>query len=189
METRRKKVERKPLKKSTRFDVFRRDTFTCQYCGATPPGAVLEIDHVVALANGGSDDIDNLLTACLECNRGKGVKSLAEVPPSISEKQAIAEEREKQLREYQRLQRKIRKRAEIDLVTVEAAFQEMFPESMFSDSFRVSMRTNFLPRLEAHEMADDMRRACWKTKRAEAALKYFCGICWGKLRERGLHHA
>ena len=57
-----------------RFLTFRRDNFTCQYCGRTPPEAVLECDHVVARANGGRDDLDNLITACRTCNIGKGVQ-------------------------------------------------------------------------------------------------------------------
>ncbi len=34
--------ERKPLSKKMRFDVFKRDGFQCQYCGAMPPNIVLE---------------------------------------------------------------------------------------------------------------------------------------------------
>lgn len=67
-----KKRERIP--QGVRFDVFRRDNFACVYCGAQSPAAVLECDHKVAVANGGSDAIDNLVTACFDCNRGKGVK-------------------------------------------------------------------------------------------------------------------
>jgi len=64
---------RKPISKSMRFSVLRRDGFACRYCGATPPDVVLHLDHVLAVANGGENSEDNLVTACLPCNLGKGV--------------------------------------------------------------------------------------------------------------------
>lgn len=64
---------RKPISKSLRFSVLRRDDFTCRYCGAKPPDVVLHLDHVLAVANGGENVFDNLVTACLPCNLGKGV--------------------------------------------------------------------------------------------------------------------
>lgn len=66
-------ASRAPIKKSVRFAVLLRDGFKCRYCGAEPPDVVLHLDHVVAVANGGTNDIGNLVTACLPCNIGKGV--------------------------------------------------------------------------------------------------------------------
>lgn len=57
-----------------RFDVFRRDNFCCRYCGRSSPSVTLEVDHVVAVSNGGTDEIGNLVTACIDCNRGKSAK-------------------------------------------------------------------------------------------------------------------
>lgn len=54
-----------------RFAVLERDGFTCQYCGARPPAVVIEVDHVHPVSKGGTDDQDNLVTACYECNHGK----------------------------------------------------------------------------------------------------------------------
>jgi hypothetical protein len=57
---------------SMRFEVFKRDNFTCQYCGRTPQdGAKLVADHKLAVANGGLTEISNLITSCFECNAGK----------------------------------------------------------------------------------------------------------------------
>ena len=71
----------------TRFEVFKRDRFTCSYCGNHPPDVLLEVDHVVPRAAGGSDDIDNLVTACWDCNRGKSDRLLDEGDrPTISAK-------------------------------------------------------------------------------------------------------
>lgn len=53
--------------------VFDRDRFTCQYCGRTPTrdGVVLHVDHKIPLNEGGSYELENLITACAECNLGK----------------------------------------------------------------------------------------------------------------------
>jgi excisionase family DNA binding protein len=61
-----------------RFQVLQRDNFTCQYCGATPPGAVLHVDHKVPVVMGGTNDTGNLITACSDCNLGKAHMPLAD---------------------------------------------------------------------------------------------------------------
>lgn len=60
-----------PVSKKLRFEVFKRDSFTCQYCGQKAPDVVLEVDHIEPLSEGGETDILNLITACKSCNRGK----------------------------------------------------------------------------------------------------------------------
>lgn len=60
---------RKNIPNYIRFQVFKRDKFTCQYCGRS--GVELEVDHIKPIAHGGTNDIDNLITACKACNRGK----------------------------------------------------------------------------------------------------------------------
>lgn len=59
------------LSPKKRFYILERDGFACRYCGRTPPEAHLEVDHVIPKLSGGSDEFDNLVTACFECNRGK----------------------------------------------------------------------------------------------------------------------
>lgn len=60
-----------------RFDVFNRDGFRCRYCGRGPAqGVYLEADHVIPRSAGGPDTLDNLVTACWDCNRGKSDKPL-----------------------------------------------------------------------------------------------------------------
>ena len=55
-----------------RFQVLNRDNFTCQYCGRKAPDVVLEVDHINPTSNNGMADMNNLVTACHECNIGKG---------------------------------------------------------------------------------------------------------------------
>lgn len=92
---------RKALSKKLRFTVFARDGFACQYCGRTPPAVILEPDHVVPVVAGGLDTEENLITACFDCNRGKG-KDPARQPkrPAVPERTAEIREGEEQLAAY-----------------------------------------------------------------------------------------
>lgn len=68
-------AERK-IPKGRKFEVFERDDFRCQWCGATRDnGAELTLDHIIPLAagidNGGTNEMDNLQTLCKECNENK----------------------------------------------------------------------------------------------------------------------
>ena len=54
-----------------RFTVFRRDSYSCQYCGRRAPEFQLHVDHIVPWSRGGKTEIANLRTACSECNLGK----------------------------------------------------------------------------------------------------------------------
>ena len=70
--------ERKAISKKLRFEVFKRDNFTCQYCGRMAPDVILEVDHINPVKNGGDNNIMNLITSCFDCNRGKGKRTLKE---------------------------------------------------------------------------------------------------------------
>ncbi|HOF42054.1 MAG TPA: HNH endonuclease signature motif containing protein [Candidatus Hydrogenedentes bacterium] len=70
------RVERQPIPKKLRFDVFKRDSFKCQYCGASAPDVLLHVDHIKPVAAGGTNDITNLITSCASCNLGKRDKPL-----------------------------------------------------------------------------------------------------------------
>lgn len=74
-------IERQAVSKGARFDIFRRDGFTCQYCGQSPPDVVLELDHIHPVSRGGTNDEMNLVTSCAACNRGKSDKVLGERMP------------------------------------------------------------------------------------------------------------
>lgn len=90
-------AERKKLSKKIRFDVFKRDSFRCQYCGRSAPDVILEVDHIVPVAEGGKNDILNLITSCRDCNRGKGKHVLTEneiIKKQKEELDALNERRE-----------------------------------------------------------------------------------------------
>lgn len=60
----------------SRRNLYRRDRFTCQYCGAAPGSAELSIDHVVPRARGGRTSWTNCVLACVACNKRKGCRSV-----------------------------------------------------------------------------------------------------------------
>lgn len=55
----------------SRRNVFKRDHYTCQYCGGQPGGAELTIDHVVPRSQGGVSSWENCVLACMACNKRK----------------------------------------------------------------------------------------------------------------------
>lgn len=73
---------RKPISASIRWSIFARDGFCCRYCGAQAgqDGVELAVDHVVSVADGGDNSVNNLVTACRQCNGGKSARSLNEIP-------------------------------------------------------------------------------------------------------------
>ncbi len=66
------------ISKRVRFEVFKQDSFTCQYCGKSAPDAVLHVDHIEPRSKGGTDDLLNLITSCEACNLGKSDKRLSD---------------------------------------------------------------------------------------------------------------
>ena len=67
------KRKRETIGDKLRFEVFSKCGFRCYHCGRSPKEdkIKLEIDHLVPHSKGGSDDIENLVTACRRCNSGK----------------------------------------------------------------------------------------------------------------------
>lgn len=176
------KLEREPVSKKKRFDVFKRDMFCCQYCGRVPPAIILEVDHILPVASGGKSSIDNLLTACFDCNRGKGAAPLTAVPQTVSEKAALVAEKLEQVKAFDRLIKATRRHEEKLIDEVESAFQMYFDGYSFNPKFRQSIRS-FLQKIPAHQLVDYMHLACGRIGRRDDSIKYFCGICWKTIKE------
>lgn len=174
---------RKPMSKKLRFDVFKRDGFQCQYCGRTPPAVVLEPDHIHPVAKGGKNDIDNLVTACFDCNRGKSAFLLSAIPQSINEKAEILKERESQLKAYQKLLRSKNSRLETEIDQVSDIYSVFVPGYVLNGSARITVRL-FIDKLGVSIVEESMRIAGSRWKyRNNKIFKYFCGICWNRIRE------
>lgn len=67
--------EREKMTPTLRYAVIRRDAYRCRCCGfAVQDGAHLHVDHIVAIANGGTTEMCNLQTLCTVCNIGKAAQ-------------------------------------------------------------------------------------------------------------------
>ena len=71
----------RPRVRLTRREVFLRDQFTCQYCGARTKE--LTLDHVVPKHRGGRHQWENLVSACQSCNHRKGGKTIEEAKMAL----------------------------------------------------------------------------------------------------------
>lgn len=173
--------KRKVLSKKVRFEIFKRDSFTCQYCGAHPPQAVLVLDHIVPFADGGACDQDNLVTACETCNQGKGARSLDQVPSTLAEKAKEVAEREAQLRGFHEVMERRRERIEEDAWKVAEVFTDKFGDDGIRRDWLQSIRY-FNEQLGLYEVLDAMQIAVSKTYRERRCFLYFCGICWNRIK-------
>ena len=70
-------MERKPA--FTRFNVFLRDQWKCQYCATDHKTHELTFDHVIPRSRGGRTEWENIVAACRDCNTVKGSKMPHEV--------------------------------------------------------------------------------------------------------------
>lgn len=168
------------LSKSVRFEVFKRDLFTCQYCGSTPPKVVLEVDHIEPVALGGGDDEGNLITACFDCNRGKAARDLNVAPEPLNERAARMLEAEEQLAGYRDIMRQVEARRESDVWEV---IEALFGVTTTTNA-RFGSVQQFLKKLDLFEVkeAAQIARAA-KPYSEPQRFKYFCGVCWNKIRD------
>jgi 5-methylcytosine-specific restriction endonuclease McrA len=62
----------------TRANIYKRDHYTCQYCGSRPGTEELTIDHITPRSKGGKTEWTNCVLACWKCNSKKANKTVAE---------------------------------------------------------------------------------------------------------------
>ncbi|MCK9350869.1 MAG: HNH endonuclease [Clostridiales bacterium] len=178
--------KRKGLSKKVRFEVFKRDSFKCAYCGKSPPAVTLEVDHIVPVADGGENDMSNLITSCHDCNSGKGAVPLSRVPQQLSDNFAELKEHEDQIREYRKFIKGVNRRAAKDVADISAIFSETFTDKDLSQKFKKVSLKKFLELLPKHEVEDAMEIATSvRPDDPENAVKYFCGVCWKKIKANG----
>lgn len=152
--------KREAISKSTRFEVFKRDSFTCQYCGASAPAVILNLDHIMAVSKGGTSDVTNLITACFGCNSGKSDRKL-------SDDTALAKKK-RQLDQLQARREQLEMIAEwqIGLVDLDAqalelvcdAWRNIAPGYFLNDIGRHGLKKT-LARYGLAEVIESMRRS------------------------------
>lgn len=180
------------ISKALRFQVLRRDDHTCQYCGGKPPDVALEVDHVLPSALGGSDQADNLITACATCNGGKG-----STPPDAERLEDVSRYNQEFAAEMARLAAADQHRADdsgdvawflsewtsyrITGWLIPGRSNEVPLPARWADSVRVWLARG----LASDDVSYAIRRAMEKSEvDPPDVFRYMAGICWRILRER-----
>ena len=169
------------ISKRTRFEVLRRDNYTCRYCRSTE--SELTLDHVTPVALGGTDEITNLVAACKDCNAGKASTGLeAEKVADISEDalrwaRAMAEAAAE--REGVMMPNDLLGEFHETWTSIGHADLPQGWESSVARFAENGMTANLLKSAAVSALTRD-HIAPWHK------FRYFCGICWkviGELRE------
>lgn len=164
------------VSKRLRFEILRRDNYTCRYCGASAPDVTLTVDHVVAVALGGHDHADNLVAACKDCNAGKSA--------TAADSSIVEDVREDALRHAEMVQNAYR-------VLVERIGLRQDYQLQFTDAYEYQPPPGWEDTLRRwHAMAvpielvtDAAARASGSTIpfRGDGRFRYLCGIVWNQI--------
>lgn len=181
-------TKRKALTQKIRFEVFKRDGFTCQYCGAKSPEVTLEVDHIIPVSEGGSNDILNLVTACFNCNRGKSNTKLSD-DTIVQKRRKQAEETQKRIEQIKMLakwEEELIKESEVQIDTLEKLFMSYYPEHSFSQHYTRTLKKwinqfGYLEVYSALKIALDQ----YNEKDLERGLGKVGGICYNKRKQAG----
>jgi len=169
-----------PISKKMRFEVFKRDGFKCGYCGKCPPDITLEVDHINPKSKGGKDNINNLITACFDCNRGKKNIVLEKIPNSMGLNLEILKEQQSQLNAYNKYLEKLNKQKLKDAREIISIYENYHKGYTLSDHFVKQTLLRLLSLLPKQTIKEAMENSCLKNK----DIRYFCGICWNIIKKR-----
>ena len=173
---------RKAIGKKLRFEIFKRDEFSCVYCGATPPSVILQIDHIHPIAEGGSNHIDNLITSCQSCNIGKGANLLSNIPQSLKDKANLVKEKEAQLKGYYEVMQMQKDRIDAEMWKIADVIDSGSPQSGMRTDWLQSIK-RFLKNLGFYEVLDAAEIARSKYQfGGKKTFLYFCGICHNRMK-------
>ena len=171
------------ISKKIRFEVFKRDNFTCQYCGKKPPEVVLEIDHILPSSKKGTNEIENLLTSCFDCNRGKGDRKLTEPTEKIKINIGEIKEKSEQLEEFYKYQKTIEKLKEKQVKNIANYWSKLWNDKSYLSSHGENSIRQLLKRFSSLEIMEAIDIST-RIKDDSRAFKYMCGVLWTKLKEK-----
>lgn len=179
-------VKTRAISRTLRFEILRRDSHTCRYCGGKAPDVKLTVDHVIPVALGGGNDPTNLVAACDRCNGGKSATSpdaalVADVDAKAME-WAGALERAADIRRQQ-LERS---RAGVDqAVAAWDTWRDGNNNPVPTDSNRADSMARFLSLgLSQEDIANFIKVAMESKATISAKWRYFCGCCWKEVTAR-----
>ena len=174
-------AERKAIKKSVRFEIFKRDSFTCQYCGRKAPDVILEIDHIIPVKEGGTNDIMNLVTSCKDCNRGKSCKLLSD-ETVIEKRRKQAEELQEKLELMEMMaewQKSMLCESEMQMDQLEKLLQSYYPDSSFTNKGKLRIK-RLIKQFGFRELYDAFDTALQYYDDAQTAFEKTGGICYNR---------
>lgn len=168
------------ISKRTRYEVLRRDSYTCRYCRSTDNP--LAVDHVTPVSLGGTDAPENLVACCRDCNAGKSSSS--------PDADTVTDVSEDAVRWAAAMQEAARERE-----TTRGEDMEWLGE--FYDYWNAATAHANLPAdwdttvrkfrasgVSIGEMEDAANLALARiSPYSKNHFRYFCGICWNIVRE------
>jgi len=80
------KVKKSRMVKFSRANIYARDKNTCPYCNSVFRSEELTFDHVIPVSRGGTKSWENIVTACIDCNRKKGGQTPEEAKMRLVQK-------------------------------------------------------------------------------------------------------
>ncbi len=179
-----KMAKRKALSKKLRFEVFKRDSFKCQYCGRGAPEVLLHVDHIKPVKDGGENDMLNLVTSCQDCNLGKGARRIND--KTVLEKQRHELEELQQRREQ--LEMMMQWRDELEEIKDQAGnyaiekYEKLFNCTLSAYGEEILKKevaqfglTNVLEAMDITSLRSNIP--------PNDRMRYMAGICWNKIKE------
>lgn len=173
------------VSKRLRYEVMKRDGHMCRYCGRTAPEVKLTIDHVVPTTLGGSDDPDNLVTACADCNSGKSSSNPdAPLVANVAD-DALRWAQAQQLAAQQLLADMARRRETCQRFKVEWDQWTTVGRPIDLPVGWQNSVDNFLAAGLPMEVLLDCVTKAMSSRRVKPAdaFRYMCGIAWKRVRE------
>lgn len=176
-------MKRKSTGKRLRFSIFARDNFTCRYCGRQSDSVELQIDHIIPICKGGTNDESNLVTSCVPCNQGKAGIKLDQAAPNESDRLRLAQELNEQMRAAERARlmvsgRKDRRKAVMEFICEQTgypSFHEETGRTIFS----------YVEQFGEEIVYPWIERAAEKTSHDQALGKYVSGCRRSFIAEQG----
>ena len=186
-------MSRKPLSKTIRFEVFKRDKFTCQYCGRSAPDVKLEVDHIKPYSKGGTNDIMNLVTACRDCNRGKTNRELDDNSAVKVQRQQMEEmqERREQLEMMLKWRDELKQEIEFEIDALDCllykATNGLLSEYGRGHFRKLIKRFGFNEVYDATEIAIDQYYDSYFPDTYITTVSKIGGICYNRMKARENH--
>lgn len=182
------KEQHMAVSKRLRYEILRRDNYTCRYCGASAPDVPLRVDHVTPVALGGTDTADNLVTACEPCNSGKSSSS-----PDAAHVAAVSDDALRWAEAMKQAADNLRKQETPKLEYRDAFLAEWNRWHLGKDETKkVPLPNNWKQTVDRFRLAGiptwmwadivDAAMANQKVK-PDSKFRYVCGIAWNKVTE------